>query len=132
MDKAIVSFHAKATDATNIDDDGPFFGALNVCGSGVGFSGCGGAVLYRFNSFNSTGNTVGTTCYDLTFDDAAPTKFNPPGNPAKPFVGTFKWPETELDEWRLGSLFEFRNSGGTDDYQLQCLKVVFVTKIVTP
>ena len=89
-------------------------------------------MIYRFNSLTGRGNTLGTTCYDLTLDDAAPTKFAPPGNPLPPFIGTFQWPETKLGEWYLGSQFEFSNSGGQDDFELQCLKVVFTTKIVTP
>jgi hypothetical protein len=124
--KAIVSIFAKSA-TVDITSNGEVFASLDVCGSGVSFGGCGGTTIYRLNS-SSTGKTLGTTCTDLTFDDAAPSKFDPPLSPPPPFSGTWQWPETKLDEWFLNSSFEFRNVGGPADFELQCLKVTFVTK----
>jgi hypothetical protein len=108
---------------------------LGVCGSGVGFSGCGGSIVYQFSlSKLATGNLIGASCGDLVMDTAATTVFDP-ATVLPPYSGTYQWDPFRSgvgDKWRLNGLeYDLINtSNHPPDTILQCARIDITTQMV--
>ncbi len=107
--------------------------SLGVCGSGVTFGGCSSSTLYSFN-FTATGNSIGTTCGDVSFDTTATTVFNPAAPPPAPYSGTYELDPARTgvgDKWLLRDLqYDLEQGDHPPDTSLRCARIVITTQFV--
>jgi len=107
---------------------------LLMCGSGVGFSGCGQSGIYFFDFADPAGgNQIGTDCGDFAFDTIATTPWEP-SSVTPPYSGTYQWDPGRTgvgDLWRLrGIEYEFVNTfGHPPDAVLECARIEVTTQL---
>jgi hypothetical protein len=106
-----------------------------LCGSlSGGGGGCTQTTMFQFSA-NATGNQLGSSCSDFSFDTTSSTPFNPLAPGAPPYSGNYSLDPGDSSvgaDWHLKNAeFGFSNySGGPADLTLRCATVDITTKIV--
>lgn len=106
-----------------------------ACGSRNGVAGCAGTKTYQFlGGAVASGNQIGTTCNDFTFDTTATTVWVPSAPPLPPYSGTYQWDPARTgiaDLWRLNGLqLEAAGFVHPPDALLQCARIDITTQML--